>query len=515
MTHEQLSFDFNAPLASLPQLWTPDDIFKNLDDETIQRFKEDARLERKAATVSQKDLSEYFSMWANTQPSGGIVLVGVANDGQITGCKHIEDEHLNDLEATRRLCPDARFEVKRCSVKNKSGDDDFVIAFRVHYREDRLVETVSGDAFIREGDEKRKLTEAEKREIRLNKGELDVESERVTLAFPDDFDATLLSNFRDQYIAKRQLAQRYSIEDVLQLSKLGRRGAQGFEPNLACALLFAKDARLIAPGAYIRVIRYDGAEEAFGRKLNMVADRVFDGPLPLQIARAEEFILSQMRNFTRLGRDGRFETKPEYPKEVWLEAVVNAVVHRSYNLKHMNIFVKLFEDKMVIESPGAFMPPTTAETVYDAHNPRNPNLMWALYYFDFVQCAFEGTRRMRASMREANLPDPVFVQKQAGTFQVSVTLENDQEHRRLFVRAEASPGIDPDVFNSLTEHEKMIVNYLTDHPKLNVNDAAKIIVKDWRGTKRTLEALVEKKIISRAPGKYRSNHQFYFLKRST
>lgn len=76
---------------------------------------------------------------------------------------------------------------------------------------------------------------------------------------------------------------------------------------------------------------------------------------------------------------------------------------------------------MVVESPGAFLPPTTADTVFDAHNPRNPNIMWALYYFDFVQCAFEGTRRMRNEMRAANLPDPIFVQKTSGTFQVSVT----------------------------------------------------------------------------------------------
>ena len=71
--------------------------------------------------------------------------------------------------------------------------------------------------------------------------------------------------------------------------------------------------------------------------------------------------------------------------------------------------------------------------------------MWGLYYFDFVQCAFEGTRRMRQSMREANLPDPKFAQKQAGTYQVTVTLENDVEHRRLYVRSEAAVGINPDV----------------------------------------------------------------------
>lgn len=65
----------------------------------------------------------------------------------------------------------------------------------------------------------------------------------------------------------------------------------------------------------------------------------------------------------------RFYTRPEYPREVWLEAVINACVHRSYNFKYMNIFVKMFDDKFVVESPGGVLPPTTAETIYESHNP--------------------------------------------------------------------------------------------------------------------------------------------------
>lgn len=392
----QLAFEFRTPLLSLPQLWTPDDIFETLDDLTVLRFKEDSRIERKRVEVTQRDLAEYVSMWANTQPSGGVVLIGIDNDGSITGCSHIETEHLNSIESVRRLCPDARLEFKRVSITNKKGNKDFVIAVRVYYRDDKLVETSDLSAFVREGDTKRRLSEPEKREIRLGKGELDVESERVPLKFPSDFNLELLTLYRDNYVAKRQLEKRYTIEDVLALSKLGRRMGGLFAPNLACALLFANDSRSVCPGAYIRVIRYDGVEEKFGHNLNSVAGGVFEGPLSQQLADADRFIASQIRNFTRLGPDGRFASNPEYPRSVWLEAVVNAVVHRSYNLKHMNIFVKMFEDKMVVESPGAFMPPTTSDTVYDAHNPRNPNLMWALYYFDYVQCAFEGTRRMRA-----------------------------------------------------------------------------------------------------------------------
>ena len=512
MVDNQLELNFTAPLVTLPQLWTPDDIFNGCDEGIIRQFGEDSRVERKMASISQKLLSEYVSMWANTLPLGGVTFIGVRDDGTILGCKNTEQNHLNDLEAVRALCNDARLEFKRVSVTNLNNEDDFVLVMRVYYREDKLVETNDGKAFIREGDRRRSLTEQEKREIRLSKGELDVESEKTTLEFPGAFDLKLLGQYRGQYIAKRQLSDRYSIEDILALSKLGKTRNGKFEPNLACVLLFAKDPRAVVPGAYIRIIRYDGIDEQFGRRLNSVADRVIDGPLPLQIAQAEEFIESQMRNFTRLGGDGRFATKPEFPKEVWLEALVNAVVHRSYNLRNMNIFVKMFEDKFVVESPGSFLPPTTPETVYDAHNPRNSNTMWALYYFEFVQCAFEGTRRMRQAMREANLPDPIFVQRTTGQFQVSVTLENDYEHRRQFVRAEAATDINPDVYASLTESEKMIVNYLADQKKVNVTDAGLVIGMDWRETKAVLEGLLDKKVIDRTPGKHRSRHRFYFLR---
>jgi ATP-dependent DNA helicase RecG len=509
---DQLAFDFNPPLPSLHQLWTPDDIYLSCDEDTLRLFKEDNRVDRKSVRIKKKSLADYLSMWANTQPHGGLVFIGIEDDGKFSGCKNADQSHINELHTVTRLCPDAKIEFKNVPIKNDKGQDDFVIVLRVHYRPDKLVETVEGNAFVREGDEKRHLTEVEKREIRLNKGELDVESEKTSLRYPDDFEISLLNEFRNLYIKKRGLVQRYSVEDVLQLCKLGKMSKTGFTPNLACALLFAKDARLVVPGAFVRVIRYDGVEEKFGRNLNSVADRIFEGPLAYQIKEAETFIETQIRNFTRLGKDGKFVSNPEYPKEVWLEALVNAVVHRSYNLKQMNIFVKMFEDKVVVESPGAFLPPTTEKSVYEAHNPRNPNLMWGLFYFDFVQCAFEGTRRMREGMREASLPEPKFAQRQSGTFSVTVTLENDLQHRKQFVRTEVVSAINSDLYEGLSESEKLIVNYLAERLKVNVTDAGLVIARDWRESKELLEGLVEKGVLSRSPGKERSRHRFYYLK---
>jgi ATP-dependent DNA helicase RecG len=147
-------------------------------------------------------------MWANTQPHGGVIFVGVGNDGRILGCAKSEQAHVNKIYKVGQLCPDARIEFNKIQVSNHKGEDDYVIVIRVHYRHDKLVETVEGDAYVREGDEKRRLSEAEKRELRLNRGELDCESERVNLAFPDDFDLDLLNQYRSDFLSKRQLTQK-------------------------------------------------------------------------------------------------------------------------------------------------------------------------------------------------------------------------------------------------------------------------------------------------------------------
>lgn len=510
---EQLEFDFNPPPDEIPQLWTADDIWRVCDEDTLRLFSEDNRVERKVWGITQKALADYLSMWANTQPYGGIVFIGIGNKGEMIGCKECPTAHLNDLDTVRRLCPDAKHEFKRVAITNDAGERDFILVLRVYYNDVKLVETVSGDAFVREGEEKRLLTEAEKREVRLMKGEIDVESELVPgVKYPDDFDIDLVRTFVREYTRKRSLTQKYTQEDILQLAKLGKRVNGQFQPNLACTLLFARDPRVPVPGAYIRVLRYDGVAEKFGQNLNTVFDRVIEGPLPHQILAAEQAIDSQMRSFTRLGSDGRFFTRPEFPKDVWMEAVVNAVVHRSYNLKHMPIFVKMFEDRMTVESPGLFMPPTTGETVYDAHNPRNPNLMWALYYFDFVKCAFEGTRRMRAAMQDAKLPAPHFAQKREGVFQVEVTLRNDVEHRKAFVHADVADVIDEETYVSLQPYEKMIINSLATTGTISITEASLLLNEDWKTAKATLDALVEKDIVQRKDGKARDRFRPYSLR---
>ena len=95
----QLGFLFDAPL--LPLL-TADEIYKHAAGELLEKLKEDRRVEHKSARVDRRILGDYFSMWANTKPNGGLIAVGIENDGRVTGCQNLTVDQRNGLETSAR-----------------------------------------------------------------------------------------------------------------------------------------------------------------------------------------------------------------------------------------------------------------------------------------------------------------------------------------------------------------------------------------------------------------------------
>jgi len=163
----QLSLSFQAVFPLL----SPDDIYQNANQTLLAVLNEDRRIERKPAGTHGRVIGEYHSMWANTSPEGGIVVLGMENDGTFSGCARLSQSELNDREKAAHIyCPDALVDSKRVAVINEQGHEDFVLVFRTCYREDKVVCDVSGNAFSRVADEKHKLTADEVHELKIDKG---------------------------------------------------------------------------------------------------------------------------------------------------------------------------------------------------------------------------------------------------------------------------------------------------------------------------------------------------------
>ena len=482
------------------KLLNPDEIYENADQALLTSVKEDRRLERKPAGVQGRALGEYFSMWSNTSPDGGLLIVGQEDNGEFSGCAALSATPLNDLEKSYRIyCSDARVESKRIIVIDASGHENFVVAFRVQYREDTVVFNTSSNAYIRIADEKHKLTPDEVRELQIDKGQLDLEREPVELAFPDDFRTDLITIFADGVRETRKLSKPHTDLEILVHRRLGRLISDSFVPNVACALLFSKDPNALFPGCSIRFLRYEGETEETGVRYNVIKDNQLEGCIPELIVNIAETLDSQLRTYSKLGEDGKFYVATEYPKEAWYEAIVNACVHRSYGLKNMNIFVKMFDDRLVIESPGGFPPFVTPENIYNSHHARNPHLMRAMFYLDFVKCHNEGTRRMRDAMGEMTLPHPVFEQKEIapGNISVRVTLRNNRKQRKEWIDSDVTKFVPVEVAKTLSQDERRIINRIGEDGSINVSEAHRLLphIKTWHSVKKLLMRMVKKQIL--------------------
>ena len=484
---DQLLFTWPKPAALL----TPAELYELRDARTFQEAKENRRIERKSAGIHAPALGEYLSMFANTKPDGGVIVVGMEDDGTISGCIGLHHNNLNQLERAGDIhCPDARYEVRHQEVARCDGAPDFLLLIRVFYRQDKVARTTKGHAFIRRGESKTQLTPEEIRELQLDKGEVDLELEScVALTYPDDFDTRLIAQFSAEFKKSRGLETDQTPEDILELRHLGKREGDHFAPNVACVLLFAKDPSTVVAGCKIRFLRFEGEREGSGKEFNPVKDVWIEGNIPTQIAKADEVLRSQLRDFSKLGPDGKFYTAPEYPPLAWYEAVVNACVHRSYGLRNMNTFVKMFDDRLVVESPGGFPGLVNPENIYDMHHPRNPHLMDAMFYLQFVRCAHEGTRRIRDSMAEQNLPAPEFAQKEVAHALVQVTLRNNIKQRKVWIDSDASAIVGETLSRILSDDERRVINFVAENDIINVSQVQRLTRRSWPYSKRLLEKL--------------------------
>jgi ATP-dependent DNA helicase RecG len=319
---EQLSFSFETPSTLL----APDDIFGLSDDsELLRRLKESRQWERKPPGIHPRALGEYFSMWANTSPDGGLVAVGIEDNGEISGCHRLSQNQVNALEKSGYVyCSEARSQSKLVQVTAEDGYPSFVILFRVFYREDKIVIDSSGHAFVRVGDEKHKLTIDEVRELQIDKGQLDFEQEPSHLDFPGDFSGVLIKRFIDRLKELRGLSGGHSDAELLAHRHLGRFSKGTFVPSNSCTLLFAKDPLGGFPGCRVRFLRVEGEVELSGKDYNIVQSKFIEGPIPQLIDESAKVIESQLRDFSRWDESGKFFSAPEYPKGAWCSATIRS-----------------------------------------------------------------------------------------------------------------------------------------------------------------------------------------------
>jgi ATP-dependent DNA helicase RecG len=396
--------------------------------------RENRTLDFKRISAKHGRMIETICAFANTD--GGLVVIGVGDakdlkpgakpESRLFGVE--ENPEAFDLfyrQVLQRFDPPlARLHWLRVPCTLQSGQPGHVVMLRVDKSEQ--VHSVVGDGtWTRMDASNRELTAAEIADLAYQRGVRSAASELVPVN-PDLLDTPTWRTF----VAARGLKTGTAAE---QLQRIGLADTVGAElrPTRAAVLLFADEpgSLLAAHGsrADIRLMVYSGKSAAPGAVPNMrKTPLTIRGPLIVQIDDAVKAVLRELEEGLTLASSG-FKTKHVYPERVVKEAIVNAVIHRDYRLNR-DIFVRVFDDRIEVESPGTFPGNITAGNIArTGSKARNPLLVQNLREFPEAPNidAGEGVKMMFAEMAAAKLYPPQYSQNlETAVESVTVTLLN-------------------------------------------------------------------------------------------
>ena len=371
--------------------------------------------DRKSVNIAPKVLAIPIIAFANAD--GGTVAIGISDKTRRIEGVDYDIQKLNELlRVPFDFCvPTVKVEIEKVQCIDFKGRENHVLL--MHIEPSMEVHANQADeVFMRVGDKSKKLAFEERMQLMYDKGERFFEDKPVPETDIEDIDLA----FVEKYIA--QIGYSKTAMEYLRENKGYIKEKNGkVQISSAAILLFGKNPQLYFPRARVRFIRYEGTEERVGTQMNVIKDVIFEGNILKMITDAVAYLDTQIKEKTYLGEDGLFVTEEEYPKFVRQEIIVNAVTHRDYSIRGTDIQIKMFDDRIVVESPGKLPGLVKTDNIRHTHFSRNPKIAEFLKVYSFVKEYGEGVDRMCKELEAVGLQDPEY---RLNAFMLQTTIRN-------------------------------------------------------------------------------------------
>ncbi|NLY16535.1 MAG: transcriptional regulator [Gammaproteobacteria bacterium] len=233
----------------------------------------------------------------------------------------------------------------------------------------------------------------------------------VSDASMEDIDDAAVEDYRKARAEVNADAEelRWTDSELLQALKAVRRNGNGqWQPTVAGLLLFGKSIALrrCFPMTRVDYIRVPGREWVPN------PDRRFDtveirAPMFSLLRRAQAAVLDDLPKAFGL-EEGELQRvdKPVLPQRALREALVNALMHRSYRTQAPVQIIR-YANRLEIRNPG-FSLKSPEHLGEPGSMPRNPVLAAVLHETRFAETKGSGIRAIREVMDAAGLAPPLF-----------------------------------------------------------------------------------------------------------
>ncbi|UEC42251.1 MAG: Divergent AAA domain family [Methanothrix sp.] len=454
-------------------------LIKSGEDLGIE-FKSDRRL------ISDREIYEEVVAMANT--SGGVLLIGVEDDGQVTGALPRHGETTDPLKLQSAIFNNTVPNINT-RISLVSANAVLVIAIEVDPYPEPCATT--------EGKSLHRTTKANGKPQTVPFYPRDQRSRRVDLGL-QDFSAQVMegATFEKldplEFERLRQTVLRLhgdrslielSNEEIAKALRLVETKGDRLVPNVAGLLILGREEvfRSLLPTNEIYFQVFDDQE-------NVRVNDGFRGPLLKVLGEIEERF--RARNDEDEVSVGFFRVPiPDYSPEGFREAVNNAILHRDYSRLEA-VYVQWHHDHILIANPGGFLPGITLENILvHEPKPRNQLLAEAFKRLGLIEQTGKGVDKIFMGQLRYGRPPPDYSRSDLESVRVVLLGGSASQQFAAFVFEEDRKG------QRLGLDELMILNSIFFDRRINSEVAGRLIQKGPIAARRVLEELCEKGLL--------------------
>jgi len=334
--------------------------------------------------VSSEQIQDTAVAFSNAE--GGVVLIGVRDDGELLGRALDAGTH-DDIH---RAIQSAR-DVGRYSVSQLDIDGKPLCVVAIARRREGFAQTSGGVVKVRRGSRDDPLFGTELVRFANERTASRYESTRARIPVRAA-DPALRSELANAMRWERATAER--------LREAGL--ADGDELTVAGALYLRKDPAKALGKAYVELKRFaDDTTRRWDRSEEL------RGPIHHVLTAAVARVMAELGTELVVLGVRRYELA-RLPEEVLREAIANALAHRSYEVGGTAVRVELRPSSVVVRSPGGLPEPVTVENIREANAARNVVVIGLLRKFDLAEDDGLGVDLMQDMMADEMLDPPRF-----------------------------------------------------------------------------------------------------------
>ncbi len=377
---------------------------------------ENSGVEFKRDVIQNHDLAKELVAFANFQ--GGVVLLGVEDDGSVSGITRDNPEEWVMTACRDKVRPGLIpfYEV----VKDvEPGRDVAVVRVSRGFDVQTLWHNNKNAYYIRVGTQSREPSPEELSRLFQQRGTFRAELRPVSGAVFADLDLRRLKNYfvrvRQQDVpadddeagwATLLFNTEIMVEDGITVSGM---------------LLFGRTPNRFLPQAGIDAAAFPGNSKDYGARersalRGALTPLLSDADEIVEAGLVEQALAFVQRNTAVAGHleegGARREEVSAFPREAVREAVVNALVHRDYLLSSTDIELTIYVDRMEIVSHGRLPNGITpARMLSGCRAARNQLIKDVMRDYRYLENSGMGVpRKIVKCMREHNGTEPVLIE---------------------------------------------------------------------------------------------------------